>query len=223
MVKYFNFMSNVKVPTLSAKLSWSRYDELLKYRDFNKINYYISIIESDNLSVRQLRERIKSNEYERLPEATKKTIKHNKINNISLVDYVKNPIMIKSDSIEFVTEKVLQKLILENIPSFLKELGSGFTFVENEYPIKLGGRYNYIDLLLFNINFNCYVVTELKVTELKKEHVGQIQIYMNYINQNVKSINQERTIGIIICKEDNKYIIKYCSDNRIISRVYELV
>ena len=82
---------------------------------------------------------------------------------------------------------------------------------------------NKIDLLLFNIEFNCYVVVELKVTELKKEHIGQIQIYMNYIDSNLKKINQDKTIGIIICKQDNKYVIEYCSDKRIIARKYVLV
>ena len=105
----------------------------------------------------------------------------------------------------------------------MKELGSSFSFVGSEYIIKIGDRYNYIDLLLFNIEFNCYVVVELKIIELKKEHIGQIQIYMNYIDSNIKSINQEKTIGIIICRKDNKYIIEYCSDNRIIARKYELV
>ena len=77
--------------------------------------------------------------------------------------------------------------------------------------------------LLFNIKFNCYVVVELKVTELKKEHAGQIMTYMNYIDKNIKTIEENDTVGIIICKQDNKYVIKYCSDDRIIAREYELV
>ena len=124
---------------------------------------------------------------------------------------------------ENISERILQKLILENIPSFLKEFGSGFTFVDNEYKIKLDDRYNYIDLLLYNIEFNCYVVVELKVTELKKEHIGQIQVYMNYIDKNVKSINQDKTIGIIICRKDNKFIMEYCSDPRVYRTTYGLV
>lgn len=76
---------------------------------------------------------------------------------------------------------------------------------------------------MYNIEFNCYVVVELKVTELKKEHIGQIQVYMNYIDNNLKKANQNKTIGIIICKKNNKYVIEYCSDNRIIAKEYELV
>ena len=109
------------------------------------------------------------------------------------------------------------------MPSFMKELGSGYSFIDNEYKIKLGGRYNYIDLLLFNIDYNCYVVVELKATELKKEHIGQIQIYMNYIDAHLRKFNQDKTIGIILCKKENKYVIEYCSDARIIERKYVVV
>ena len=77
--------------------------------------------------------------------------------------------------------------------------------------------------MLFNIEYNCFVVIELKVTELRKEHIGQIQVYMNYIDQNIKKISQDKTIGIIICRDNNEYVIKYCSDNRIITREYEFV
>lgn len=76
--------------------------------------------------------------------------------------------------------------------------------------------------MLFNIEYNCYVVVELKVTELKKEHIGQIQIYMNYIDKHIKTINQDKTIGIIITKRDNHYYIEYSSDKRILTREYIL-
>ncbi len=152
--------------------------------------------------------------------------KNKLINNekINVSDFIKNPIMIKNSSnYELISEKVLQKLILEDIESFMKELGNYFCFIGSEYKIKMGDQYNYIDLLLYNIKYKCYVVVELKTTEIKKEHIGQIQIYMNYIDKNIKGIEENKTIGIIICKKENKYIIEYCSDNRIIARTYELV
>jgi predicted nuclease of restriction endonuclease-like (RecB) superfamily len=210
-----------KWQTVSAKLSWSHYCEILWFDD-NKLQYYVKITELNNLSIRQLRERIKSKEYERLPEDTKNKIINQDKSNV--VDFVKNPIMIRnSDKYDIFTEKVLQKLILEDIENFLDELGNGFTFIKSEYPIKLDDRYNYIDLLLYNIKYKCYVVVELKVTELKKEHTGQIQIYMNYIDKNIKTMDENKTVGIIICKQDNEYVIKYCSDDRIVARKYELV
>ncbi|MBQ8902236.1 MAG: DUF1016 family protein, partial [Bacilli bacterium] len=122
-----------------------------------------------------------------------------------------------------ISEKILKKLILENIEDFLAELGEGFCYIKNEYKIKLGDRYNYIDLLLYNIKYKCYVVIELKISELKKEHIGQIQAYMNYIDKNIKSTEEDNTVGIIIVKKDNQFVMEYCSDNRIITREYYLI
>ena len=210
-----------KWQTVSAKLSWSHYCEILWFDD-NKFQYYVKIAELNNLSIRQLRKKIKSNEYERLSEFTKNKLLNQDRQNV--VDFVKNPIKIKNDNkYDILSEKILQKLILEDIEDFLEELGIGFTFIKSEYPIKLGNRYNYIDLLLYNIKYKCYVVVELKVTELKKEHTGQIMTYMNYIDKNIKTIEENDTVGVIICKQDNEYVIKYCFDDRIIAREYELV
>ena len=211
-----------KGATMSHQLSWSHYCELLPVNSIDKINYYIKITKEQNLSIRELRAKIKNNEYERLDESTKEKLKEKE--KLKLPDLVKNPIQIRNTSdYNEISEKVLQKLILEDIPSFLDELGNGFTFVRNEYKIKIGDRYNYIDLLLFNYEFNCFVVVELKVSELKKEHIGQIEFYMNYIDKNLKNINQNKTIGIIICKKENRYVIEYCSDDRILAREYELI
>ena len=79
------------------------------------------------------------------------------------------------------------------------------------------------DLLLFNIKYNCYVVVELKITEFKVEYILQVQKYMNYIDKNIKEISNNDTIGILICKIENKFVIEYCSDDRIVVREYELV
>ena len=220
MLKFYQLKE--KMQTVSAQLSWSHYCELLTLESIDEIDYYIMISEKQNLSVRQLREKIKSNEYKRLPEVSKdKFILKEKL---TVVDFVKNPIIIRnSNNYEIISEKILQKLILEDIEVFMKELGNSFCFIGSEYKIRVGNNFNYIDLLLFNIEYNCYVAIELKVTELKKEHIGQIQVYMNNIDENLRKINQDKTIGIIICKQDNKYVIKYCSDDRIIAREYELV
>ena len=210
-----------KWQTLSAKLSWSHYCEMLWF-DKNKFAYYVKICYEQNLSVRELKERIKNKEYERLDEKTKEKLINNEEPKVN--DLIKNPILIKNSyDYKEISEKILQKLILEDLSNFMKELGEGFSFIDNEYKIKLGDRYNYIDLLLFNYMYNCFIVIELKVTELKKGHIGQIETYMNYIDKNIKRIEQDKTIGIIICKKDNKFIMEYCSDDRIYQRVYELV
>ena len=143
---------------------------------------------------------------------------------LKIIDDRLNPIIIKnSNNYEIISEKVLQKLILEDIESFMKELGNSFCFIGSEYKIRIGNNFNYIDLLLFNYEYNCYVVVELKVTELKKEYIGQIETYMNYVDRNIRDIVDSNTIGIIICKKDNKFIMEYCSDSRILSRCYEVI
>ena len=222
MKQFYNVFSNEKVSPLATQLTWSHYTELLPIKDINKIKYYIDECVKNNLSKRQLQEKIKSKEYERLDDKTKQKLIENKNNEIK--DFIKHPIIIKNTSnYDNISEKILESLILEDIDNFLKELGEGFTYIEHQYKIKIGDNYNYIDLLLYNIIYNCYVVVELKVAELKKEHIGQTEIYMNYIDKNLKTINQNKTIGIIICKKENKFVLEYCSDSRIYETTYMLV
>ena len=207
---------------MPALLTWSHYIELLKIGYDSKIIFYANLAINENLSTRQLRDRIKNKEYERLDESTKLKLINQE--DLKLEDTIKNPIIISNKfNYEIVSEKILQNLILENIEEFMKELGNSFSFIGSKYPIKIGCNYNYIDLLLYNIEFNCYVIIELKVTGLKKEHIGQIEVYMNYINKNLRKQDQDKTIGIILCKKDNKFIMEYCSDERIKVREYELL
>ena len=203
-----------KSHALRDQLTWTHYRELIFIDDINKIEYYIKVSIEQNLSYRQLHEKIKNKEYERLDEEAKyKLIKQEEP---QINDFIKNPIILRNSyNYINITEKILKQLILEQLNNFMKEIGEGFSYIDHEYKIKLGDRYNYIDLLLYNIKYNCYVVIELKVSELKKEHIGQIQIYMNYIDKHMKTINQNNTIGIIVCAKDNKIILEYCSDPRV--------
>ena len=210
-----------KVSTMSTLLTWSHYSELLPLNDNNEINYYIKVCEQRNLDVRSFRILIKSKEYERLSEETKNKLITNE--ELKLPDLVPNPILIKTENNqENLSEYALKEAILNNLDNFLKQLGNGFTYAGNEYKIKIGNNYNYIDLLLFNTEYNCYVVIELKVTELKKEHIGQIQVYMNYVDKVIKKPHHDTTIGIIISKKNNQFIIEYCSDERIFAREFKI-
>ena len=224
MRQFYKLIEEQKVSPLATQLTWSHYCELLPLKDTNEINYYIKITTDQCLSKRQLREKIKNREYQRLDNNTKLKLINKE--EISIGDTIKNPIIIKnklSIDKENISEKILQRLILEDIPSFLKELGEGYSFIENEYKIRIGNTYNYIDLLLFNIKYNCYVVVELKVTEVKKEHIGQVEVYMNYMDKHIKGISNNKTIGIIVARRDNHYYIEYSSDKRIYTRDYEIV
>lgn len=221
MKQFYNIFSNEKVSTLWTQLTWSHL-RLLFNLEIDSMNYYIKDTMNKNLSVRELEFKIKSNEYQRLPIETK-----NKLildDEIDVKDLVPNPILIRNkNNIEIINEKALHKIIMEDIEYFMKELGNNFSFIGSEYKIKIGDRYNYIDLLLFNIKYNAYVVVELKVTEFKVEYISQVQKYMNYVDKNIKELNNRNTIGILICKKENKFVIEYCSDERITIRKYELV
>ena len=168
---------------MPTKLSWSHVTELMVLSDENAINYYISVVYNRNIGYRELGKLIKNHDYDRIEKKAKNKMKQNEI--LEIGDLIKNPIQIRNTSDhESISEKILQKLILEDISNFMKELGEGYSFIDNEYKIKIGNRYNYIDLLFFNYIFNSFVIVELKITDLKKEHIGQIEVYMNYIDNN---------------------------------------
>ncbi len=219
MRKFYHFSKSHAVRDL---LSWTHYKHIMTLKNESEINYYIHISLTQNLTERDLFAKIKNKEYERLPEETK--LKLIKKEETKLEDLMKDPILIRNPShLEIVSEKALHKLIMENIEHFMKELGNAFSFVGSEYKIKVGNTYNYIDFLLFNYEYNSFVVVELKIGELKKEHLGQIQLYMNYVDKMIRKINQDKTIGIILCKKGNRFVMEYCSDERILAKEYELV
>ena len=222
MKQLYLFFKKQKWSPLGTKLSISHLRVLFTLKDNNEINYYVKQIINKNMSKRELEYIVKSKEYERLPDETKnKIIKEEKL---EVKDLVPNPILIKNkNNIEIITEKVLHNLILEDIETFMRELGNNFSFIGSEYKIKIGDTYHKIDLLLFNIKYNAYVVVELKVSEFKVEYISQVQKYMNYIDKNIKEISNNNTIGILICKRENKFVIEYCSDERIVVREYVLM
>ena len=212
---YLLFQKSGAMRHQSYNLTWTHYRYLLPLNDINAIKYYIKISSLQNLSYRELRERIKSKEYERI--GNKVEVEELKVNSL-----IKNPILIKvKNKNEKLTEYALHQSILENIDDFLKELGIGFTFAGSEVKIKVGDRYNYIDFLLFNTNFNCYVVVELKVTELKAEYIGQIIKYIGYVDKNMRKPFHEETVGVIICKKENKYVMEYCTNPNIFVSTYQ--
>ena len=192
-----------------TELTWTHYRVMLSLTDFKEIEYYMNIAVIQNLSYRELRERIKSKEYERLDKDV--NLENTKVNTL-----IKNPILIKvKNKNERLTEYALHQSILENMEDFLKELGTGFTFAGSEMKIKIGDRYNYIDFLLFNVKYNCYVVIELKITEMKAEYIGQVTKYINYVDKHIKEMHNDKTVGVIICRKENKYVMEYCTNPNI--------
>lgn len=218
---YLIFKDKIWSPS-ATKLSWSHYCELLAFDNINKINYYINECLKYNLSRDKLRKKIKSQEYERLPEDTKNKLALKEETTIE--NYIKHPIILKNkNNYKNISEKVLKQIILEDIESFLNELGNGYSFIKSEYPIKYENNYNYIDLLLFNYICNAFVVVELKINKLTHKDIGQIEHYMNYIDDNLKTFYQNKTVGIIITRENNEFVIKYCSNENLFQTTYEIL
>ena len=212
-----------KSQAMPDQLTWSHIIELLKIKNHFELKYYINISIIQKLTYRQLGNKIKNKEYERLSDEAKNKLISNESLNIK--DTIPEPIFIpisKKYDKEKLNEKLLHTIIVDNIKEFMKQLGNGYSFIEDEYKIKIGDKFNYIDILLFNIEFNCYVVVELKTSELKKEHIGQLGIYMDYIDKCLKTNLQNKTIGIILAKKNNEYVLYSTIDN-IIFRTFNLI
>ena len=211
-------------PPLADKLkniniTWSNVCEILKLKDFYEIKYYLDLSNELCLTKRELRLRIMSNEYNRLPQETKEKLKNS--SEVSSIEKVPSPVIL--DGLLYkdkLTEKAVQKWIDENPISFCESLGEGYTCVKSQYKIKIGSNYNYIDVLLFNYISNSFIVVEIKVTELKKEHIGQIQTYMNYVDVNLKKEFHNKTTGVLLVRENNKWLIKYINNNDIVVREF---
>ena len=203
-----------KVAPLERQLTWSHYKILLSLRDIKEIKYYIHITKRDNLSKRALAERIKSNEYGRLSTEAKESLLNKE--ELSLIQSVPSPIVLTPNkSYEVYTEKILQEIIYENLDSFMKQLGGGYTYMGREYKLNIGDKKNYIDYLFYNVVESRYCVVEIKSREYKKSDYGQIKTYMNYIDEHLKNITQNSTIGIIITKSVNKFEAHYVKDNQV--------
>ena len=200
-------------------ISWTCITKLLKLDDINAIFYYVKCIGKMNLTTRELDLKLKSKEYERLDSKIKEKLV--KQEEVSVKDKIPDPIVLEGlEYKERLTEKIVQKWIDENPTLFCKSLGEGYSYIESQYKIKIGSNYNYIDVLLFNtIDLN-YVVVEIKVTELKKEHIGQIETYMNYVDANLKKEFHNKTTGILLVRENNKWLIKYINNDGILVRNY---
>ena len=113
------------------------------------------------------------------------------------------------------TEKILQEIIFENIEDFMHQLGGGYAFIGREYKLNIGDKKNYIDYLFYNVVDSRYCVVEIKAREYRKSDYGQIKTYMNYIDEHLKNITQNNTIGIIITKSVNKFEAHYVKDNQV--------
>ena len=209
---FYNFIK--KGHAMHDELSWNHYKILISLKNDNEINYYINISIRDNLSYRKLAERIRSDEYGRLSIEAKESLQNKE--KLSLVQSIPSPIVLTPNkSYEVYTEKILQEIIFENIEDFMHQLGGGYAFIGREYKLNIGDKKNYIDYLFYNVVDSRYCVVEIKAREYKKSDYGQIKTYMNYVDEHLKNITQNSTIGIIITKSVNKFEAHYVKDNQV--------
>ena len=203
--------------SLCHQLLWSHIRYLLPIKNENERNYYINQIILNNLSVRELRSEIKNKAFERLSYANKdnvKLINVNDNNNLTMQDVIKDPILTNTkDNITKLNETTLHKYIIDMLEHRFLEFGTGFALVGHEYKIKIANKTYKIDLLFFNYEINSFIVVEVKTREFKSEDVGQLNLYINYVDRNIKKIHHNKTIGILIVKKKNKLVIEYITNN----------
>ena len=218
---YIEYKDKQKGSPVVTELTWTNICLLLSIKDINKRNYYINMCIKKNLSKRELQQEIKSNAFERLSLADKNNIKLvTKEEDIDFTDTFKNPFIIFANvDEENMDEKTLKQILLEKIEKIVLELGVGFSFIGSE--VRLGN--HRCDLLFFNIEHNCYVVIELKTRKLEHVDIGQIKYYVEYINKNIKKERHNNTIGIIITKYNDYYVMEYCTDKNIYETTYKII
>ena len=206
------------------KLSWTHYIQILSIKNENERNYYINLVILNNLSVRELRREIKNKAFNRLSYADKEHIEIiSDTNSLSIKDMIKDPIILKADkSLDKIDEQAIHKYIISLLEDKFLELGTGFALIGHEYKIHIDNKTYKIDLLFFNYKLNAFVVVEVKTRKIKHTDIGQLKFYVNYVEDNIKDINHNKTIGLLIVKENDKYIIKYTTSNDILVTTYAL-
>ncbi len=218
--------------TVSAKLSWSHYLELIKIDDELKRNFYLNECINSKWSVRELQRQRDSLLYERL------TISANKEKILELSekgqilktskDLVKDPFVLEFLDIKENTdylESDLEKNIIEHIKDFLLELGEGFSYVGNQIRLTLEEAHFYPDLVFYNRILRCFVIIDLKIGKITHQDIGQMQMYVNYYDREIKQADENSTVGILLSTNKNETIVKYTlpEDNKtIFSSEYKL-
>ena len=221
--------------TVSGKLSWSHYCELLSISYEKKRSFYEKETINANWSVRELKRQIKTSLFERLllssgDENKKKVLElalnGNEINKAS--DVVKDPYVFEFLGLpeeKVVMESDLEKALITHIEKFLLELGKGFMYVGSQQRVTLGNTHYYVDMVFYNKILKCYVLIELKIGKLMPEAVGQINMYLNYYKTEVNDDMDNEPIGIILCTDKDSIQAEYALgslSNKIFASKYTL-
>ena len=214
-------------------LSWGHYIRLMRIVNINERHFYEIESYTNNWSVRELSRQFDSSLYERLAlSRNKEDVKRlSQLGQVieKPIDAIKSPLVLnflelKEDN--SYSEKDLETRIINKLQDFLLELGKGFTFVKRQMRLSFGEQHFYVDLVFYNRFLRCFVVIDLKIGELKHQDIGQMQMYVNYFDRYVKTNDENKTIGILLCKEKNDAIVELTlpeDNNQIFASQYELV
>ena len=214
MVKFFRQYPEIEiVQTVAAQIPWSQNLEILRVNSQEQRLWYINKTIENGWSVNVLAHQIDTNLYARQKEqkkvsnfATKLPSPQSELAQETIKDpYVFDFIELK----ENLKEKDLEEALINNITKVLLEFGRGFAFVGHQYHLEVAGEDYYIDLLFYNIKLKCYVVIELKIGEFKPEYAGQLSFYLTAIDEQIKEVNDNPTIGLLLCRYKNNVVAEY--------------
>ena len=216
--------------SLSAELTWTHYRLVMRIKEKHIRDYYIEECIKSNWSTRELERQINTCAYSRsLKNLSSNSVidndDTNKIERYDPISVIKSPYMLEFlglDSNLSYKEKDLEEALISHLQKFLLELGRGFTFVARQKRISYDNENYYIDLVFYNINLRCYVVIDLKMEKLTHEALGQIDLYRNYYDLEVKRKEDNPTIGLLLVTEQDTLVAKYSSiykdDNIFVSK-----
>ena len=207
MKQFYTYYS--KVNSVSSQLSWTHYKRIITVKNPLARDYYINEVITRQLSVRELERLIKTNTYER-EKSNQITYEDNK-KNID-VSILKEPYILDFLGLKLnYKEKDLEQSIIDNMSKFLLELGKGYAYVARQKKLKIDNKTYYVDLVFYNSILRCYVLIDLKLDKLQHNALSQMDLYCNYFDENIKSNEENKTIGLILVKENNEIVIKYSS------------
>lgn len=205
-----------KCETLSHKLSWSHYYELLKVEDDLARAFYERQAISDNWTIRELKRQKKSGLFHRLAVGKNKE-EILKLSKEGQVFKSEDDLSRNSYVFEFLnipenyrySENELEKAIIDNVQQFLLELEKGFAFIGRQQRITLNNRHYYVDLVFYHIKLKCYVLIDLKIGEVEHEHIGQMKLYLGYYSKEIKEESDNEPIGLILSEEKDDIMVEY--------------
>ena len=214
-------------------LSWSHYLKLIRLDSEQERNFYELEAVNGNWSVRELKRQCDSALYERLAlsrnknEVSKLSSEGQIVNKIE--DTLKEPYVLEFLGLEkrnSYSESELENAIIDELESFLLELGKGFTFVSRQKPISFDDKNFYIDLVFYNRILKCFILIDLKIGDLKHQDLGQMQMYVNYYDREMKLDDENHTIGLILCKNKSNLLVEYTlpeNQNQIFAKKFQTV